>query len=182
MKTTYLIIGFFLLTIYSQAQGKFLTKQGYVSFFSDTLIEEIRADNNQVLSVIDTENGNVAIAILMKSFLFEKKLMQEHFNENFIESDIYPKAIFKGKIEGYKAIEDSGAKDVYIVGTITIHGISKKIEMAATLAKWKGNLMLKSVFPLVVSDFDIDIPTVVNNNIAKTIEVSFESIYKPYTR
>ncbi len=182
MKLKYVVFSFLMCSVFMQAQGKYLTKQGYVSFFSDTLIEEIRADNNQVLSVIDTKDGSVAIAILMKSFMFEKFLMQEHFNENFIESDTYPKAIFKGKIEDYTPIEGTGAKEVYITGSITIHGVTKNIEMAATLAKWNGNLMLKSVFPLVVSDFDIDVPAVVSNNIAKTVEVTFESIYTPYTR
>ena len=181
MKLRNLTLSFLLLTIMSYGQGKYLTKQGYVSFFSDTLMEEIRADNNQVLSVIDAKDGSVAIAILMKSFMFEKSLMQEHFNENFIESDKYPKAFFKGKIEDYSPIE-SGAKDVYIIGTITIHGKSKEVEILAKLAKWDENLMLQCIFPLVVSDFGIHIPTVVSNNIAKTIEVSFESIYKPYTR
>ncbi|MGY5352504.1 YceI family protein [Wenyingzhuangia sp. IMCC45533] len=181
MKTTYLIFGFFLMALVSNAQGKYLTKQGYVSFFSSTMIEDIKADNNQVLSVIDTKDGSVAIAILMKSFMFEKSLMQEHFNENFVESDKYPKAIFRGKIEDYSPI-NSGAKEVYIIGKITIHGVTKDIEIAATLAEWKGNLMIKGVFPLLVSDFDIHIPTVVSNNIAKTVEVSFESIYKPYLK
>ena len=181
MKSTYLILSFFLLTIVSYGQGKFLTKQGYISFFSDTLIEEIKADNNQVLSIIDTENGNVAIAILMKSFSFEKALMQEHFNENFIESDKYPKAIFRGKIEDFTTVEQ-GHKDIYITGTITIHGVTRDIEIAAGITKWGESIMLKSVFPIIVSDFDINIPTVVSNNIARTVEVSFESIYKPYQR
>lgn len=181
MKTTYLIFSFLLISLMSNAQGKYLTKQGYISFFSSTLIEDIKADNNQVLSVIDTKDGSVAIAILMKSFMFEKSLMQEHFNENFVESDKYPKAIFRGKIEDYSPVL-SGTKDIYIVGQMTIHGITKDIEIAATLAEWRGNIMIKSVFPLLVSDFDIHIPTVVSNNIAKTVEVSFESIYKPYNR
>src|SRR5690606_1745103 len=87
-----------------QAQNNYFTKQGYISFYSHTSVEDIKAENNQVLSIIDFETGDIAITLLMKSFQFEKALMQEHFNENYIESDKYPKANFSGRIQNIKDV------------------------------------------------------------------------------
>ena len=119
MKTIYTILICFLLVNSSNAQGKYLTKNGAVTFFSSALVEDIKADNNQVLSIIDASSGKMAISILMKSFQFEKALMQEHFNENYVESDTFPKATFKGDILNFESIKDSATK-VNVKGTITI--------------------------------------------------------------
>ena len=94
MKEIYIIIINLLLLNCVSAQGKFLTKDGYVSFFSHSVVEDIKADNNQVLSIVDSETGEIAIQLLMRSFMFKKALMQEHFNENYVESYKYPKATF----------------------------------------------------------------------------------------
>ncbi len=171
----------FLLATISYAQEKFLTKQGYTSFFSTSPVEDIKADNNQVLSIIDTSNGALAISILMKSFMFEKSLMQEHFNENYVESDKYPKATFKGQILSFDQL-GADEKMVTILGDITIHGVTKNIETQAKIIKTEENISLKGSFPVKVADFKIKIPAVVINNIAETIEVSFELDHKPYKK
>ena len=86
MKITYILLFFCaLLSNPSQAQDKFITKQGSISFYSHSMVEDIKADNNQVLSIIDSNTGEIAISVLMKSFIFEKSLMEEHFNENYVE-------------------------------------------------------------------------------------------------
>ena len=93
MKKLILFIAVVLITNNGFSQGKYLTKEGFITFFSHTLVEDIKADNQQVLSIIDSDTGDIAIQLLMKSFMFKKALMQEHFNENYIESDKYPKAL-----------------------------------------------------------------------------------------
>tara|TARA_R110002049_G_scaffold18863_1_gene71551 strand:+ start:280 stop:717 length:438 start_codon:yes stop_codon:yes gene_type:complete len=145
------------------------------------MIEDIKAENNQVLSIIDTSNGKIAIAILMKSFMFEKSLMEEHFNENYVESNIYPKATFKGEILDFKLLK-TGKNDVSIKGNITIHGITKSIETKAQLTKTEENILLNGTFPLTVTDFDIKIPSVVTKNISDTMAITFDLNHEPYTK
>ena len=179
MKLLYILLFSCLFYNTSQGQEKFITKQGYTSFFSHSPAEDIKADNNQVLSIIDTSTGDIAISILMKSFLFEKSLMQEHFNENYVESDKYPKALFRGKILN---INELGKKKqtVTIAGDLTIHGVTQNIQTQAEIIKKEDNISLNGNFPVTVADFNIKIPRVVIKNIAKTIKVTFEFDHKPY--
>ncbi|WP_271767804.1 YceI family protein [Aquimarina algiphila] len=181
MKTTHILLLCFFLTNFLQGQERFLTKQGYTSFFSSSPVEDIKADNNQVLSIIDTSTGAIAISILMKSFQFEKSLMQEHFNENYVESDTYPKAKFKGKVPNINGLSNS-EETVTITGDLTIHGVTKNIKTQAKIIKTQDNISLKGSFPVNVADYNIEIPAVVINNIAKTIEVTFELDHKPYKK
>jgi hypothetical protein len=182
MKYFYTLIICFLLANTANAQDKFLTKSGKVTFFSEATMENIEAENNQVLSIVDSKDGAMAIAILMKSFLFEKALMQEHFNENYVESDKYPKATFKGKIEDFETTYSSATKtEVTVKGTLTIHGKSKEVTIPALFLKKDNAIVMSGEFFVTLSDFDVKIPTVVAKNIAKKIKVSFDfnhSLYK----
>jgi len=180
MKTIYSILLLLLVANTSIAQNKYLTKSGKITFFSSSPMEDIKAENNQVLSIIDTSNGNMAISILMKSFHFEKALMQEHFNENYVESDKFPKATFKGKITDFESL--STLEKISIAGTITIHGVSKQITIQAAVKKTDDLISLKGDFLVKVADFNIEIPSVVAKNIAKEIKVSFELNHKPYKK
>ncbi|NKI27545.1 YceI family protein [Arenibacter sp. 6A1] len=161
------------------AQGKFLAKDGYVSFFSHSLLEDIKADNNQVLSIIDTDTGSIAIQLLMRSFMFKKALMQEHFNENYVESYKYPKATFSGKIKDFDTLNRRNGK-TEIVGVLSIHGRKKEISTMAMIEFINNEIVLKGEFWVEVADFDIKIPKIVENNIAKSIKVNFELHHKPY--
>ncbi len=179
MKLTYLTFMFAMFIATSFGQGKFITKNGTVTFFSSAPMEDITADNKQVLSIIDTSTGEMAISILMKSFLFEKSLMREHFNENYVESDKFPKAIFKGKTLDFKAMSN-GSKKVEIEGTLEIHGVTKNIKIHADVTKTDEGIVLKGEFFVKVSDYKIKIPAIVVNNIGKKIKVSFELNHTPY--
>lgn len=179
MKNLYLIILALFVTIQVSAQGKFLTKTGYVSFFSHSLVEDIKAENNQSLSIIDTETGEIVIQLLMRTFMFKKALMQEHFNENYIESDKYPKAIFKGKILNFKELNKENSK-AKIDGVLFIHGKEKHINIKTDITISTDEISITGDFMVEVADFDIKIPTVVVNNIAKIVKVSFEFHHKPY--
>lgn len=181
MKSIYTIIICFLFVSITNSQERFLTKNGTVTFFSAAAMEDIKADNNQVLSIIDASNGKMAISILMKSFMFKKALMQEHFNENYVESDKYPKATFKGEILNFDAIKDNET-ETEVKGTITIHGVSKEITIPANITRTAEAIIVKGEFFVKVADFNIKIPAVVVNNIAKKIKVNFEFNQTPYKK
>lgn len=180
MKAIYTLLIFFFVINTTKAQDRFLTKNGSVTFFSSAPMEDIKADNNQVLSIVDATSGKMAISILMKSFMFKKALMQEHFNENYVESDKFPKATFKGTILNFDSIQSD--TKVNVKGTINIHGKSKEIVIPAIITKTNDEILVKGVFNLLVADFNIKIPKVVAKNIAKEIKVTFEFNHKPYNK
>ncbi len=174
-----IVLAFLFFVQTSMAQDKYFTKEGYVSFFSHTIVEDIKADNQQVLSIVDTTTGEIAIQLLMRSFQFKKALMQEHFNENYVESYKYPKATFKGVILNLNEIVE-GDFETEIKGILLVHGREKEVSTMVKVAKKNEMLILTGHFMVEVADFDIKIPSIVANNIAKTIEVSFELKHKPY--
>lgn len=179
MKTIQLILLSILFTGFVYGQEKYITKQGFISFYSHSPVEDIKADNNQVLSIIDTSTGEIAVSLLIQSFIFEKSLMQEHFNENYMESHKYPKATFRGKIQNLGDLTEEG-QTVNIVGELTIRGITKPIETTAEIKMTDGSIALNGDFLVDVKDYKIKIPAIVVNNIAKTIKVTFELIHQPY--
>jgi hypothetical protein len=160
-------------------QHQFIARQGQISFFSYTSVENIEAKNNQVLSILDIEKEEIAISMLMRAFVFKKDLMYEHFNESYIESDIYPKANFEGKIIDFdKTTKETQTK--IIRGKLTIHGITKEIDVKTTIENKVGNYTLSGEFDVQVKDFQIKIPPILSSNIAKTISIQFNFQYLPY--
>ncbi len=158
---------------------KLIARQGKVSFFSYTTVEHIKAENNQVLSIIDTDKSTIAVSMLMNAFIFEKELMRDHFNESYIESDIYPKATFEGKINGFDT--ESSVQTKIINGNFTLHGATKTIEIKAKFEKQEnGNYLVTGKFEAQVSDYDIKIPPLLRGNIAKTIVVDFNFEFNSY--
>lgn len=181
MKTKIILLQLFLFVCFANAQERFLTKTGKINFYSKAPLEDITADNAKVLSIIDTSTGAMAIQIVMKEFQFKKALMQEHFNENYVESDKFPNATFKGKILNFENINE--AKSEYIVkGTLTIHGVSKETEIKANFIKTDTNILVDGNFMVALKDFDIKIPKIVFMNIAENIKVTFDFKHQPYTK
>ena len=181
MKTIYTILIYILLTNVTNAQERYLTKNGSVTFFSSTPIEDIKADNNQVLSIIDASSGKMAISILMKSFMFKKALMEEHFNENYVESDKYPKATFKGEIIKFEDISDVKSK-AQVKGILTIHGVSKETTIDANVERTNEAIDVVGDFIVNLADFGIKIPAVVAKNIQENIKVNFNFTHKPFKK
>ena len=179
MKNRFLITLIFLVANQIFSQDRYLTKEGYISFFSHSLVEDIKADNYQVLSVIDKKTGEIAIQLLMRSFMFKKALMQEHFNDSYVESFKYPKATFRGFILNFKELPNEES-EVEIKGVLSVHGKEKEISILAKIAVLEDQINLSGHFVVEVADFDIKIPIIVRNNIAKTIKVSFDLKHKPY--
>lgn len=166
-----------------QAQ-KFFTKTGTIVFSSETPMEKIEAKNQQVISVLNTEDGEMAFSVLMKGFNFEKALMQEHFNEKYVESDKFPKATFKGKITNLEEVSfsKSGEYKVTVVGEMNLHGETKEVEAEGTLTVSDGKITGVSTFDLLLADFGIEIPKVVKDNIAESITIVVNTTYEPYNK
>lgn len=167
------VITLFLLLIcfwkgYSQT---FITRNGYIGFFSKTPLEDIKAENRQVYVVIDAGKKNIAFTCLAKGFLFKKELMQEHFNENYIESDKYPKANFLGTYTGDVTIGKDGTYPVQIKGQLTMHGVTQTIDVPAAIEVKGNKLTGSSNFKLTPADYNIKIPSLVKEKIAKQIDV-----------
>jgi polyisoprenoid-binding protein YceI len=157
------------------AQKKYATKNGYAWFRSETSLETIEAHNRQVTALL-SEDGKIAFRIMMKSFQFEKALMQEHFNENYVESDKYPKATFEGNITNLKDINfnKNGVYTAQLEGEIALHGVTKKVKETAVIEVKDGVLLGKSQLTILLSDYDIKVPAAVTANIAKSIVVNIE--------
>ncbi|MEX2596210.1 MAG: YceI family protein [Salibacteraceae bacterium] len=183
MKNSILLIALTLMigqTAFSQ--GKYFTRDGHVSFFSETPVEDIEAHNEKMTCVLDSDNGNVEFAVLIKSFEFEKALMEEHFNENYMESNEFPKATFKGTIQEFVGIRDSGfppGVEMIAKGTMMIHGVEKPVEAVGYVDNTSDGLRLRSTFLVAPEDYDIEIPNTVRENIAKEITVTVDADLKP---
>jgi hypothetical protein len=158
---------------------KVIARQGRIAFFSYTPVENIKAENNQVLSIIDLSNGRIAVSMLMNAFIFEKALMREHFNESYVESDIYPRATFEGEILDFDPeLEEEQTR--MVKGTFNMHGVSKELEIK-TKINYKGSRFeLIGNFEPTVDDYKIKIPPLLAGNIAKVISVDFRFEYEPY--
>jgi hypothetical protein len=177
---------FFCLTwliISLNAQERFFTRSGYVDFFSSTPLEDIRAINEQVAAFLNTETGQLNFAALMKSFEFKKALMQEHFNENYVESDIYPRAKFSGQILQFNEIDltAAGTYNVKVAGELSMHGVTRQIETTAEIMVDDGKILAQSTFTVNPEDYNIKIPAAVRKNIAESIEVNVRVELVPFS-
>ena len=166
---------FFLLIFIAPLIAKdiFYTRSGQVSFFSSTPIEDIKAINQSVGSILDIKTGDFVFEVLMKSFQFENALMQEHFNENYLESDIYPDAGFKGVINNWDQVTlNEEPQLISIEGVMTIHGVSKQIKETGKISFKNEKVNGTAMFRIIVADYDIQIPKIVRENIAKVVDVN----------
>jgi hypothetical protein len=157
-------------------QSKYLTKTGSLAFEASVpSFEEVAAKNNSVTAILNTENGEFAALALVKAFRFKNALMEEHFNENYAESDTHPKSIFKGKIGNFNFDALSESDNVLSIdGTLTFHGVTKEInDISLTLKLVDGNIILSGKFKVLVSDFEIEIPKIVANKLSDEVSVAF---------
>lgn len=159
----------------AQAQ-KYFTREGMIRFFSRTDVEDIEGINRKVAVVWDVPTGAIEFSVLMKAFEFKKALMQEHFNENYVESDKFPKSTFKGSLTGVSAdqLKKDGVYQAIVKGTMNLHGVSQPIETPGTVEIKAGKVTAQAVFPMKPSDYAIAIPKVVENNIAKEVKVTVQ--------
>ena len=180
MKNSIKIIALIIIGLLSSNTGHsqiFVTKNGNIKFYSETPMETIQANNNQVNAALNTQTGDMVFKILIKSFQFPKALMQEHFNENYLESDKFPNSIFKGKVTNLPTIDFSkeGTYDALIEGDMTLHGVTQKISEKGTFTVKPGDIIHgTSKFNVKPADYEIKIPGAVVKNIAEAIEVTVD--------
>jgi len=181
MKKKVLMLLFLFTAFRWEAQGQiFYTKNGNLSFFSKTILENIDASNNQVISVINFQSGSIQFSLLNNAFHFPKAKMEEDFNENYIESDKYPRSAFKGTISDISNIDitKDGTYQVNVKGDLAIHGVTKNISVPATIIIKDGNLSAASVFHVLVKDYNISVPSIVTNKIGESIEIKISCTYE----
>ncbi len=172
----------FILTAYGvNGQDKYFTKSGKINFYSVTPLEDIAAANASAVAVLDTKSGSFQFSILIKGFEFENEEMQEHFNNDYMESDKYPKAEFKGQVLNTSAVnfKKAGNYPVQVKGLLTLHGVTKDIQSTGTI-KVDGNaLRANSTFNIQVADFNIIIPKLVRDKVAKSVKITVDTSLEP---
>lgn len=169
-----------LISSWIIAQEKKMSKSAVIVFEASVpSFEEVKATNNNVTLVLNPATGEIASLALMKGFRFKIALMEEHFNENYIESDKYPKALFKGKIEGFDINSlTSKSKDFIINGKLELHGKTVAVKAPAKIIQTNSGINLQSNFSVNASDFGISIPAVVKNKVANKINIQLNGVLK----
>ncbi len=174
MKKLSIIIWFLFFLNGVNAQDKLYSKEAKVSFYSKTAMENIDAVNNKGLCIWNTGTGELEFSVLIKGFKFDRALMQEHFNENYLESDKFPKAIFKGVLNSGKplSVQTNSNYNVNAEGIMTIHGVSKKISVPVNIISNNGTISANTNFRVLVKDYNISIPAIVADKIDKQINIA----------
>lgn len=182
MKKLVLIVATIAIsTFYSNAQiYKSIEKGVHVSFFSETPIENIEAKTNVASSLLNASNDSIAFRVPVSTFQFEKALMQEHFNENYLETSKYPNATFKGKINEIVDYKTDGVYNVTCTGKFKMHGVEDLRTIDGTITVKGKEVMLDAVFLVKTADHKIEVPKVVFEKIAENIKVTVNAIYAPY--
>lgn len=165
---------------FSSFAQKFISDQSRIRFYSSAPVEDIEAINEQSKSVIDLESGAFAFTVPSNQFQFKKKLMQEHFNENYMESEKFPKSTFTGKVKNWDELK--GEEKIIASGELTIHGVTKTVDIPATLITQTDRLIVDGVFPIALAEYKIKIPKALFYNIADTVEVTVHFEYKPFVK
>ncbi len=178
---SFLVSILFLSCVFSFSQEKYLTKSGSITFEASVpSFEEVKAKNSSVSAILNTKTGEFASLALLKGFRFKVALMEEHFNENYVESDTYPKAIFKGNIQNFTIDALTEEKKEYeLQGTLTLHGKTQPITTLITLQLVDGSILLKTNFNVKPKDFDIEVPKIVRKKVAEDVVITIDFELKP---
>jgi polyisoprenoid-binding protein YceI len=160
---------------------KYFSKNAQISFFSDTPMEKIEAHSKSAVAVLDTGSGQMEFSVLIKSFHFEKALMEEHFNENYMETPKFPKATFKGKITDMSKVDfgKKGSYNVQVSGDLTMHGVTKKVNTSGILTTDGAGVSCQSEFVVAIADYGIEVPAVVRESIAKNVSIKVSAQLLP---
>ncbi len=179
MKKIFLMATLLVVAV-AVAQDKMITKTGKIIFEASVpAFEEVKGKNDGVTCVLNAKTGEIASLALMKGFRFKLALMEEHFNENYVESDTYPKSTFKGKIEGFNAAAlTDAAKDYTIKGKLELHGKTKEISVPAKIRRTDSGIEIVCNFTVNASDYDISIPSVVKSKVSNKVSVKTEFTVK----
>ena len=183
MKHFLLLPAFILIFNFSSAQNKlYSSNKSEFSFFSKTPLEDIDAKNTRASSIINLSNRELVVRIPVSQFQFKNKLMQQHFNENYMESEKFPNATFKGRINEEIDLSKAGTYSVSASGMLNIHGIDQNRNLVGKLTVSENSLLLETKFEVLLVDHKIDIPKLVFKKIAEKINVSASINYVPYQK
>lgn len=161
----------------SYSQTSFTSKNAKISIYSSTPLEDIEAESNKGVSVIIPKYQQIIFQLALKSLVFPRPLMQEHFNENYMESDKYPNAIFKGKIMEDVDFKQDGTYPVTVKGLLTLHNVTKERTIKGIISINNGKLTVSSSFDVLCADHQIKIPRIVFKKIAEKITITVKSNY-----
>ena len=150
---------------------QYYSKKGQVSFFSEAPIENIEAVNKDVSAIVDSQSGGFAFRLKIEDFTFPNSLMQEHFNESYLESEKHPLSTFTGIIDDFSNLDLITKQNLVVNGSLTMHGISKEAQMKATAQMINEDLYITSTFDVALEDYNIDIPKIMMYKIAEVIKV-----------
>ncbi len=158
---------------------KYYTKNGSIEFFSKSPMENIDAKNGQVMSVINTATGDLQFFVIIRAFHFKKALMEEHFNENYLESAKFPKATFKGACADLSKINFSrdGSYPTSVTGDLMIHGVTKNVTVPGQITVKNGIPSATAKFNITLADYNVSIPKVVKDNISEKIDITIDCTY-----
>jgi len=172
------VVAGLLLTVTVNAQSVYSTKTGRINFFSDAPLEDIEAKNNEVESKLAPANGQVYFVLLIKGFRFKNQLMEDHFNENYMESSKYPKSEFRGYVTNMKDVNlaKDGVYPVKVKGNLTIHNVTNEINTDGTIEVKNGKPIAKTKFNVKLKDYKIG-GSMIGTKIAETIEVNVNCKY-----
>jgi polyisoprenoid-binding protein YceI len=178
MKKVLILLAMCLVGMSARAQELLISKNAVVSFYSKTVLEDIEAKSNTGTSAINPKTNEMLFKVSNTSFRFQKKLMQEHFNENYMESEKFPFSEFKGTISGSYDVAKNGTYKIIVSGNLNIHGISKPYSGPAELTVSDSGVAAKASFKVRIADHGIKIPSLVFKNIAEFVDVNIQALYK----
>lgn len=163
---------------------KYITKSGTIEIFSETSLFTIEAKNTKVASVLNAETGEIVTSTLVRSFNFEEALVEEHFNENYMESHVYPKSLFKGTITNMKEVDlkKDGSYPITVEGELTMHGVTNKITEKGTLEIKDGKVSAHLKFTVSLAAYKIEIEESYKDRIKDEIQLTVEFSYDPYSK
>jgi polyisoprenoid-binding protein YceI len=173
----FLLVWLGVVALSAQAQ-QYVLSEGVITFFSEATLENIKAENMSVTSVFDATTGEIAFAVPNNQFQFEKKLMQQHFNEKYMESEKYPRSTFSGRLAGFDGSK-LGEQRVKAIGKLFIHGVTQLVEILGVIEVSPQGISMKSTFMITLADYKIKIPQILWQNIAEQVEVTVNFIFKP---
>jgi polyisoprenoid-binding protein YceI len=183
MNRSFFLAAMLLITGMLQAQDKYFTKTGKINFDATAPAspENITAVNKSVTVVMDIKTGAIQFAVLMKGFEFERALMQEHFNENYVESGTFPKAEFKGTIQNNQQVDYSkdGSYNVKVKGMLTMHGETREVEANGIVKVSGGKIYITSAFNVLLADYKITVPKLVEDKVGKNAKISIDCTMEP---
>ncbi|MFN3783343.1 MAG: YceI family protein [Spirosomataceae bacterium] len=179
MKNFFTILFFTSFTTSLFAQNQWICKDGTTSFFSATAVEDISAKNKKVASLLDISSKEIVVKMYINQFQFTNQLMEEHFNENYLESDKFPTSVFQGKIQEDIDFKKVGEYPISALGTLQMHGISKKTRISGKVKVEKGKITLDAKFDVLLPEFGVEVPSIVVAKVSEKMAVTNHFIYLP---